>query len=409
MYTLEDIYDRLDTGAAGVQNTFTEPAAGPGTGTMRDLNEIMAQAPAADNTNGAVPGEVLTGKTYWSLRTDGTWGPQAGTAAAGEDVDGPDGAKTFNIPGGLYSGKTATANDSHLQAGNIKKDVNIFGQVGTLAPGGGATAADLFDGKTAHLAGDWTLDTGTLDLACNTAVFDGSGNKIPDAYDGDGNGNNRWCMTDSGDATEADIVSGKKAWVDGVELTGTMAINPAPVPKTGQAKCYDDGGDERACAGTGEDGEHQKGVAWPDPRFTDNSDGTVTDNLTGLIWLQNANCAAAARNWQTALNDVAQLNTNGQMNGNPCGDTSNGGTHQTDWRLPNMRELYSLIHFGQADPATWLNTQGFSGVKSKEYWSSTTGEDLTTGAWNVNLGDGCVHSWAKCWSLYYVWPVRGGQ
>jgi hypothetical protein len=32
------------------------------------------------------------------------------------------------------------------------------------------------------------------------------------------------------------------------------------------------------------------GVAWPNPRFTDNSDGTVTDNLTGLIWLKNANC-----------------------------------------------------------------------------------------------------------------------
>ena len=34
----------------------------------------------------------------------------------------------------------------------------------------------------------------------------------------------------------------------------------------------------------------KKGVAWPNPRFTDNGNGTVTDNLTGLIWLKNANC-----------------------------------------------------------------------------------------------------------------------
>ena len=43
-------------------------------------------------------------------------------------------------------------------------------------------------------------------------------------------------------------------------------------------------------APTGSDGDLQKGVAWPNPRFTDNANGTVTDNLTGLIWLKNANC-----------------------------------------------------------------------------------------------------------------------
>ena len=61
------------------------------------------------------------------------------------------------------------------------------------------------------------------------------------------------------------------------------------VPKTGQTTCSDESGVSRPCTGTGEDGEHQKGVAWPNPRFTDNGDGTVTDNLTGLIWLKDAN------------------------------------------------------------------------------------------------------------------------
>ena len=44
------------------------------------------------------------------------------------------------------------------------------------------------------------------------------------------------------------------------------------------------------CAGTGEDGDHQRGVALVTPRFTKNGDGTVIDNQTGLIWLEDSNC-----------------------------------------------------------------------------------------------------------------------
>jgi len=57
----------------------------------------------------------------------------------------------------------------------------------------------------------------------------------------------------------------------------------APVEKTGQTTYYE----------PGDDGDLKKGVVWPNPRFTDNEDGTVTDNLTGLIWLKNANCFGA--------------------------------------------------------------------------------------------------------------------
>ena len=66
------------------------------------------------------------------------------------------------------------------------------------------------------------------------------------------------------------------------------------MPKTGQTTCY----------ATGDDGDLEKGVAWPNPRFTDNGNGTVTDNLTGLIWLKNANCAVRQKlgNALTAAN-----------------------------------------------------------------------------------------------------------
>jgi len=68
------------------------------------------------------------------------------------------------------------------------------------------------------------------------------------------------------------------------------------VPKTGQTTTY----------GTRDDGELEKGVMWPNPRFTDNGDGTVRDNLTGLIWTKNANCFGD-RTRVTALSDCNSL------------------------------------------------------------------------------------------------------
>lgn len=115
-------------------------------------------------------------------------------------------------------------------------------------------------------------------------------------------------------------------------VTATLA----PVPKTGQTTSY----------AAGDDGALQKGVALPTPRFTDNSNGTITDKLTGLVWLKKADCSQFLPTFGQALADVASLNTNGTMNGNNCGDTSNEGSHQTDWRLPNIRELFSLVLSG---------------------------------------------------------------
>ena len=179
---------------------------------------------------------------------------------------------------------------------------------------------------------------------------------------------------------------------------GPTSVN---LPKTGQTTCYDAAGAVVACAGTGQDGDLQKGVAWPSPRFTDNGNGTVKDNLTGLIWLKDANCFSR-RTWAQALSDANSL-----ANGS-CGLTD--GSSAGNWRLPNRKELRSLINYSQANSAAWLNlpAQGFSNVQADYYWSSSTYAFNPASAWSVHMYDGGVGGDGKT-SSYYVWPVRAGQ
>ena len=132
-YTLDQLWNRLSSGTAGTPSTFAEPSSGPGTSTMHTLDEIMAVAPAVD-ANGASAAEVVSGKKFWGLTTGG-WGVKTGTAALGSHVSGVNGSLTFAIPDGFYTGKTATAQDTDLTAGNIRQGANIFGVAGSLHRG----------------------------------------------------------------------------------------------------------------------------------------------------------------------------------------------------------------------------------------------------------------------------------
>ena len=190
-----------------------------------------------------------------------------------------------------------------------------------------------------------------------------------------------------------------------ISLAGTINL-----PKTGQTKCYDSNGTEIACPGTGQDGDIQAGVAWPEPRFTPNADTTLTDNLTGLIWSPNGNIMPIRNpgwdldgtvndggvTWQHALDYVAKLNSENYLGHN-------------DWRLPNVNELESLINANEADIAAWINTKGFTNVQAASYWSSTSFAIYPGGAWLIAMWDGHVPYGSKSSSYYYVWPVRGGQ
>ncbi|MEK6777346.1 MAG: DUF1566 domain-containing protein [bacterium] len=176
------------------------------------------------------------------------------------------------------------------------------------------------------------------------------------------------------------------------------------LPQTGQTKCYDTAGTEISCTDTGQDGDIRAGVPWPAPRFMNNGDSTVTDNLTGLIWTQNAgtptvgSCTGGYKNWQGSLDYVTCLN-----NINYLG--------HSDWRLPNVNELESLINADEPNSATWLNVQGFTNVQSSYYWSSSSYADDTGYAWIVNMWYGYVDVGYGNKTVYdsIVWPVRSGQ
>jgi len=185
------------------------------------------------------------------------------------------------------------------------------------------------------------------------------------------------------------------------------------LPRTGQTTCYDSAGTVIPCAGAGQDGEIQAGVPWPSPRFTDNGDLTVTDNLTGLMWTKDANFMVTrdpgfdvdgalgngAVTWQHALDYIDKLNAEAYQ-GN------------TDWRLPNRKELLSLIDRGRYVPALpaghpFTNIDVYLG-----HWSSTSASGgYSSNAWAVVVsgGDGAMNYPDKDMNVQYIWPVRGGQ
>jgi hypothetical protein len=160
---------------------------------------------------------------------------------------------------------------------------------------------------------------------------------------------------------------------------------PSDIWKTGQTTSY----------ASGDDGDLEKGVAWPSPRFMDHGDGTITDNLTGLIWTKNANLAGGAKLWQEALDYVKSINSGAGL----------GGYH--DWRLPNRKELFSLIDHSKWDPALPAS-HPFQNVQSYSCWSSTTYASYTVSAWVVFMWDGDADGYFKSYG-FYVWPVRSGQ
>jgi hypothetical protein len=161
----------------------------------------------------------------------------------------------------------------------------------------------------------------------------------------------------------------------------------------------------------------------PFNRYVDCGNGTVTDSVTGLIWLKQSDCLPAAE-WLAANHAAAGLKDG------DCGLTDNSSPG--DWRLPTQAEwratmaqafAWTCYVEGRGGPPSLTNDAGtgcygdgspasITGVASSLYWSSGTVEALPFAAWVAHLGFGTAeiaHPKAlTAIAALLVWPVRGG-
>ncbi len=181
------------------------------------------------------------------------------------------------------------------------------------------------------------------------------------------------------------------------DTTAGSGTAPAPVGATGQTESYE----------FGDDGDIQSGVVVAGVRFLDNDDGTFTDMLTGITWLGRRDCQVK-RDWPGALDFANNLSAGGDL----C-PALDDGSEVGDWRLPTIKELYSLADLSTDNPA-YSPTIPLSGPFWTEnpwdlYWSSTSfAPSRGSHAWAF-ASDFAIPTINDKDSVEWVWVIRGGN
>jgi len=192
-------------------------------------------------------------------------------------------------------------------------------------------------------------------------------------------------------------------------------------PATGQTTCWDAAGapipscrvcrfvgGSLLCEPSGHDGEIQAGATLA---YVDNGDGTITDTNTGLMWEKLSN-DGTIHDWDNTYTwDDAFAVKVATLNG------GSGFAGHTDWRVPNYKELESILNLGTYNPAVSaaFNTGWYSGCTvtscsctlSADYWSSSSLPVTSYNAWRVNFDIG-GSSWDDKAFNHSVRAVRGG-
>ena len=175
----------------------------------------------------------------------------------------------------------------------------------------------------------------------------------------------------------------------GLALLAVSSAAQAGLPDTGQAKCYNDTV-EIACPSPGADFYGQDAQYRKPRSYTDLGNGIIRDNVSGLMW-QKAT-APGTYTWDGAIAYCTGLHL---------------GPY-TDWRLPTIKELTTLVDSNIPYPGPTINTVYFPDTVASYYWSSTTDADYSSYAWYVYFSYGGIGSYSKSY-LYYVRAVRSGQ
>lgn len=137
----------------------------------------------------------------------------------------------------------------------------------------------------------------------------------------------------------------------------------------------------------------------PSLRFTVHDNGVVTDLQTGLMWKRcpegqsGVDCSTGSEDlfdWRQAL-ERAEVATDADHN---------------DWRLPNVKELASIVETQCGHPS--INLSIFPGTQSSRFWSSTAVANNVANSWYVDFGYGDTYYESRT-KTYAVRLVRGGQ
>lgn len=164
----------------------------------------------------------------------------------------------------------------------------------------------------------------------------------------------------------------------------------AELPRTGQRTCFDQHGSTIDHTDSGQDGDLQRGEIWPEPRFVDNSDGTVTDHLTGLMWMHDGKCLGEMT-WQLAMKSGELLTTQKESLDKTCGLKA----EYSDWFLPDINQLETLFNGEEPYLHNWLNSRGFTNIQAdNSYWSTTVSPNPYT-AWTFRFSSGITEQAAR--------------
>jgi hypothetical protein len=191
-------------------------------------------------------------------------------------------------------------------------------------------------------------------------------------------------------------------------LAGGTLANHGHLLETGQTGCWNTSGQPISCTGTGQDGELQKGVG---RSYVDNGDGTVTDTRTGLTWEKLSD--------DGSIHDRHDTYDRSNLTAKTAFLNAYGFAGYTDWRLPTIHELQTLVNYATYTPAitayafNWGCTPGCTvytcSCMSNSYrtWSSTVVESDPTRSWTVDFYWGDIKR--SEYNNNSIRAVRGGS
>ncbi len=344
---------------------FSE-AIDPATFTAADINDTASTATGITWTL-ATTDDITWTLSATAVTTQGTLVPNLAASLVQDPAGNNNAAATSADNSVIYDNEAPVVSNF---SGPSTTAASSIGVLPTASDNVGITGWMITETATAPLAGDagW--------LGTQPAAYTLSGG--PGAY---------WLYLWVRDgAGNVSVMNASSCF-----LVTYQSAYPAPVLRTGQTACYDESGTSIACAATGQDGDLLSGLAWPSPRFTNNG-LTVTDNLTGLVWTTNATLSGMVL-WDAAFTHVTALNA-----------STYGG--RSDWRLPNIVELMSIMNYGSSNMSTWFSSFGITPA-TISFWSSTTYVASAGNAWLFRYSDGIRSYGGKTANAIYAWAVAG--